>query len=508
MIFCNISFALDSRCTSMMNNIIANKDNLVFDELEYFEYYQPSVKFEMVWNYEKNKWVWYRDTNNNLEIVRIFDYKIFDEKKLKLGDKLIKINGKNVSKISNDELDKMLLTYNRGDYEDEISEADKEKFGFSFLNYNDEIIDYDLGLILMEDGQADATVDARIKNISSINVKDNSFVADIDINTTWRQENLHQLIEDDLIVKDKYNDGKVVGYWYCVFTPEEYEEMQVGEVFSEPFNAVKKDKTLIEQEYRFEISDSYYTKEDLEKGDYEKYIQIALVEKGNFTFANKYNLKAFPFDRQILTIQILDPSREIHSLDLRIDNWTQIYLDDFKKNGEIIEWNIINTSAKYFNYFHPIYDLVYSGPAILIEIQRDFEYYIFKVICPIILILLVCWSVFWIHPKEIESRLTITIVCLLSLIAYNFVIDEDLPKLSYLTIIDYIILLSYVFATIPNFLSIASFELHRQRNKKWKKIDRNSKYYGLPIYICLVLIIITINASNNPYTAAFLGFLR
>ena len=87
----------------------------------------------MVWNYEKNKWVWYRDKNNNLEIVRIFDYKIFDEKKLKLGDKLIKINGKNVSEISNDELDKMLLTYNRGDYEDEISEADKEKFGFSFF---------------------------------------------------------------------------------------------------------------------------------------------------------------------------------------------------------------------------------------------------------------------------------------------------------------------------------------------------------------------------------------
>ena len=32
-------------------------------------------------------------------------------------------------------------------------------------------------------------------------------------------------------------------------------------------------------------------------------------------------------------------------------------------------------------------------------------------------------------PRELESKLTITIVCLLSLIAYNFVIDKDLPKL-------------------------------------------------------------------------------
>ena len=94
---------------------------------------------------------------------------------------------------------------------------------------------------------------------------------------------------------------------------------------------------------------------------------------------------------------------------------------------------------------------VTSRLEIKIEVQRNYEYYIFKVIFPIILILLLCWSVFWIRPRELESKLTITIVCLLSLIAYNFVIEEDLPKLSYLTIMDHLVLISYIFATIPNF---------------------------------------------------------
>ena len=94
-----------------------------------------------------------------------------------------------------------------------------------------------------------------------------------------------------------------------------------------------------------------------------------------------------------------------------------------------------------------------DGLEIKIEVQRNHQYYIFKVIFPIILILLICWSVFWIHPRELESKLTITIVCLLSLIAYNFVIEEDVPKLAYLTIMDHLILASYIFATIPNFLS-------------------------------------------------------
>ena len=96
-----------------------------------------------------------------------------------------------------------------------------------------------------------------------------------------------------------------------------------------------------------------------------------------------------------------------------------------------------------------------------IIVDRKSGYYIFKIIVPIILILMICWSSVWINPREIESRLTITIVCLLSLIAYNFVIDADMPKLEYLTIMDYIILISYVYSAIPNFLSIYSFYLHK-----------------------------------------------
>ena len=115
-----------------------------------------------------------------------------------------------------------------------------------------------------------------------------------------------------------------------------------------------------------------------------------------------------------------------------------------------------------------------------------------------ILILAVCWSACWINPREIESRLTVTIVCLLSLIAYNFVIDSDMPKLEYLTIMDYIILVSYVYATIPNFLSIYSFQLIKKNKKLTEKYETLEKRYGLPSYILIILIIILINVNIAP----------
>ena len=62
-----------------------------------------------------------------------------------------------------------------------------------------------------------------------------------------------------------------------------------------------------------------------------------------------------------------------------------------------------------------------------LEVERKSGYYLFKIIIPILLILAVCWSSIWIDQRE-RVKTYLTIVCLLSLIAYNFVIDNELPK--------------------------------------------------------------------------------
>ena len=112
----------------------------------------------------------------------------------------------------------------------------------------------------------------------------------------------------------------------------------------------------------------------------------------------------------------------------------------------------------------------------------------------------ICWSSVWLNAREVESKLTITIVCLLSLIAYNFVIDNELPKLEYLTIMDWIILASYFFAAAPNMLAILTFQLSEKTKyrKLSYKVDFFSKRFGITSYIFLVLIIIIINVSSVP----------
>ena len=133
-----------------------------------------------------------------------------------------------------------------------------------------------------------------------------------------------------------------------------------------------------------------------------------------------------------------------------------------------------------------------------INIERNYVYFITKIYLPIVIILLLALSVMWINPKELESRLTLSVVCFLALITYTFIIDKDLPKLPYLTVMDQIILISYVFAAIP---SLESIYVNRfgVANEKAELIDSKYRKY-LPllyIFFTLLIIFLSINFNND-----------
>ena len=65
---------------------------------------------------------------------------------------------------------------------------------------------------------------------------------------------------------------------------------------------------------------------------------------------------------------------------------------------------------------------------------------------------------------------------------------------------DWIILLSYLYAAAPNILAIISYQLGLNSKQRVlnSKIDQYSKRYGIFSYLMFVLIIIIISVSNVP----------
>jgi len=341
-----------------------------------------------------------------------------------------------------------------------------------------------------------------INNISKVDIKDSTFTAKItrtveaDSMVSEEQPGLADLVLENLIFT---NSEGITDYDDCKLNTEDkiLKDLRLplpgANVFIE--NTLQLNKNLINS-YIDIFPYSKKLKDD------EEYAKLTNTVKGTYVIQNDFNLHTFPFDIQTLKITYASPS-QLKEYEITNKNSSYKNINNFVNNAKINGWDIIgydlyNTIEKNEN------DDFISKVNIEILIERQHGYYIYKVLIPILLILMVCWSVVWVDPKELESRLTITIVCLLSLIAYNFVIDSELPKLEYLTVMDWIILVSYVYATIPNFISIISFKLYKKNRRLSNKIELYSKKYGASSYIVLVLVVILVNANLNPENSSVL----
>ena len=348
-------------------------------------------------------------------------------------------------------------------------------------------------------------------NSIDINEREGFFNAAIETNFEQRIDERYFLTNSiwEHIVDDKvYEDSKLVGFYWeqCLFNDDIWHKLNsIDPAFSLKFdNLIKEDRQTRTSEYL--IKPVYFSYEgSSEKGFTQDKASVSYKSTSFYTIKNSFNLKNFPFDKQQIKIFLYNDKLELEDFRAKVTKETMSRASMFKEKNNIEGWNIKEVRAQYELFKDPNSLDYYDGFSVILEVERKSGYYIFKIILPIVLILIVCWSAVWIDPKEIESRLTITIVCLLSLIAYNFVIDSELPKLEYLTIMDYIILISYVYAAIPNMLSIWSHNLIKSRKKLTAaKYEYYEKRFGLVSYLFIILLIIIVNGTNNPNHAGSL----
>ena len=211
----------------------------------------------------------------------------------------------------------------------------------------------------------------------------------------------------------------------------------------------------------------YQTKVDLLVENTVEAVFVFAEQPMQGSITNNYDLKNFPFDRQYLDFGI-SPVEQWMLIegDYRIDvGYTgEDYIESTYVWNENSEWSFDYASWLPITSYSTMSNAYIPTLEIYFEISRHIEYYVFKLFLPIVLLLTLTWSIFWINPSDLETRVTISIVTFLALIAYNFVIDNDLAKLAYLTFLDVVILVSYFFAGLPTFVAILCKNLIQKEN--------------------------------------------
>ena len=433
-----------------------------------------------------------------------------------LNDVVLSINGLDLRKLI-DDTSKLI------NFDDEISNYfdEDELIKFEILRLNSKTNKFEKVIVDRTLGSEKPNIYNTLQDfnepisdffVNSITVNEKAGSFDATIETDFYQKlddryTLSEMIWENLVYDKKFDeDDKLQTFWYetCTFNDDKWQKLNsvdptYGLVFE---NLIKEERQLRFSEFYLAPAWDFELKEN-PKDDDDTYAvndgaHLSYKSKSVYKIKNEFNLKNFPFDKQTLKIFLRQDQNEISEERFLVSNWTMRKAEEFKNLNLIEGWNITNVNMNYKVYDHTLKSGFFDGFELVFEIERKSRYYIFKIILPIILILIVCWSAVWIKPKDLESRLTITIVCLLSLIAYNFVIDKDLPKLEYLTVMDHIILISYIYATIPTFLSIITNNFLNTKNKKIIIFNNVTKKFGLLSYIVMIIFILIVSSSSFP----------
>jgi len=269
---------------------------------------------------------------------------------------------------------------------------------------------------------------------------------------------------------DLKEEGKFLQDEKCSFPKTELKKLYFPDenVYLKQFD---KDKDKVFQKISFS-----FNKEDD--------VTFAIQENSGISkIRQKFDFSDFPRDKQTLMIPIEsiltnDIERKIPRI-FRIVPSENLFqqMNEFKKINFLQEWRVLNVNV--FNSWNKG-----DNTILQIDIKRYATSYFYKIILPILLIFAVAWSVLWIPPKEqwVESRLTTSIVALLSLIAYNFVFQDDIPKIDILTRLDKFILWSYFFCSIPIFTTIFLSRIADKSQQRAIQRNRLVRYVGGVLY--------------------------
>ena len=500
----------DFFCRNLKKEIIQTRDakDLSSPEISTFKDFNFFQKMEV--DLESLDWKNKFDENNYLSIVHVAG-SLANKKILQVNDKIVEINGIDARGMDTKQLTDALYK-NFDEKKDDYASA-KLKISRKLDYVEDKI--FEVNIEEEEIKELSVLNDFEIISINKIDPKLNIHEIHFKHETEWEDSRLTDIskkidTEYRKIAFDIRSTDYQVGdyYWYCEFSKDEFYQLGLYEPRVEILNLVDYSSDKVETIFTvYYYPPNYYEGTDWREDYPDGAIKIVKTFKGTGAFRSIFSYKSFPFDAQSLTFSFASIFNAEH-VDLDYTNTNVAAFNVFFKTYQMIEWDLKDYEFNYAS--HPV-DYGRSTAQkieIILKIERQYNYYITKIFIPILLVLGMAWSIFWISPKEIETRLTVTIVCLLSLIAYNFVIDQDLPKLKYLTIMDYIILLSYTFCTIPTVASIYAFFCYKKNPQLAYKIDNTFKIFFPIAYIFLVLAITSTILSNNPHTtqASFMFF--
>ena len=216
---------------------------------------------------------------------------------------------------------------------------------------------------------------------------------------------------------------------------------------------------------------------------------VTYVERFDSVVSNNFDFRRFPFDTQLLRLEfhtfftsdedVRFASKPLPSTGISLDRDTEL---SGWKSGEVT-YTVDKTTGGL--------SLPSTNEAVFqIPMKRRSGFYIWKILVPLLMLALIPSVVFWIDVEMFDWLLKIPMTMMLSMVAFEFTIAHDLPRIGYVSFLDAIFLASFTLCFLCIFEILGVFLLQQQGKQELAvKVHRIGRWaYPLTYLVVIALL--------------------
>jgi hypothetical protein len=211
--------------------------------------------------------------------------------------------------------------------------------------------------------------------------------------------------------------------------------------------------------------------------------RVLYRQRASGIFSQRLQLKKFPFDTQLIDLILVPAGFEPGQLNLNVDESSGVVPELSLPDWSVMRWEIrsetVNSGLEAINWDQVV---------LTVEVRRHYGFYLVKILLPLVLIVFMSWTVFWLDPSQTAPQISVSITAMLTLIAFRFSMTSMLPSISILTKLDWFLL----HATFLIFLGLievvyTSWLANNGELSRARQIDRISRLIFPLLFVLAVL---------------------
>lgn len=167
---------------------------------------------------------------------------------------------------------------------------------------------------------------------------------------------------------------------------------------------------------------------------------VRYVERLSVTAHAEVDLRRFPFDTQRLELRIAPFTWDVEHVRLELTDGRV----DFDAEHTNLEWTLLGVEGQVHTEDRLRLDKPVSTLEAHVVVKRKAGFYLYKLLLPLILIVIFTWSAFWMRREASAGRMQRTFIALLTVVAFHHIVAGHLPRISYLTFVDAVVYAAFL----------------------------------------------------------------